>query len=149
MPEIADRVVPDLVRLGDYESAVEILAGLALGREFTGAIYSGVLGDAWLPLMQEPEQGPRPPGPLGEQWLRRAGARLAEKADRHIVGAAKFSTEQQAMQVVRGFAEELRVAGAALEEAARALVPAGRVPAGQRAHAASKRALQAAQQVGT
>lgn len=83
---------------------------------------------------------------LGRAWLTRARTRLYERADRWVRGGAALpSTEQAALSIIHGTADELREASRALDRAAVALQRTGGGVHASHAKQAATRALRAAE----
>ena len=112
----------------------------------SGELHDLVLACATLALLGEQvgEGGLREA--LGKIWLQRATHRLQERADRWVRGGVGLpSSEQAALAIIHGTAEELRSAGRALEAAAEALRAAGAALPANQAKRASTKALASAE----
>jgi hypothetical protein len=79
--------------------------------------------------------------------LERAAAHLERQVVGYFGDRRPITTEQAAMTVLRALADELQAAGLALDIAAKALKAAGAGYRAEVAHKASRRALDAADQV--
>lgn len=78
---------------------------------------------------------------VAERLRERVVERMVEQLEREVVDPARMpSTEKAALAMIRGVADELRVAGEELERAAAHLKQAGLGPSASRVHVAAQRA---------
>jgi len=82
---------------------------------------------------------------VGERWVHRAQEHLQRKLDRQFRDRPAVDSEQAAMVMIRGVAEELNAAAGALFAAAEALKSSGATPyKASQAYQAAQRAKRAA-----
>jgi hypothetical protein len=129
-PEIV--TASDLVSVQDYEAAVVILVEIADGQ-------------AW-EVVDDVQRLAGAPGVVGKRWLMAAAEHLAQKLDRSFRETPRIHTDQQALAMVKGIAQELDKAASALKVAAESLKGAGKVLPGNQAYIAHMAARNVAKQ---
>jgi hypothetical protein len=134
---------PDLVRLEDYEQAIQIL--LDSGSRFVWR-YS-FTPEGWYRQERPDDEVIAKPGVVGSQWLARAADSLAYKVDRSFRDGPKVTTEQQAMAFVKGLAPHFLDASKALLKAAETFKAMGKALPANEAYLAHKRAAAKAQEL--
>lgn len=85
--------------------------------------------------------------PLGRRLRDHAIAHLERRFEATLRDRPRIDSEQAAMNLLREVARELQCAGTSLADAAKALKDAGKGYRASQAHAASQRALKAAEEI--